>query len=219
MAVLTTRPCASPQARAPGRPRALLTLTSVQPLSRRRWTGQAAAAATEEATTKSKETLVSDLLVSARARDESACRASASALATLAGPGPPPPAPSTWRTLFTTSTGPSGGKVGPFQGETTQAFHASPVGPASAGTYTNKLAFGGSLACLELSGTWEAVRDDRVNVVFVNTKWSLLGGAFKGGSAFPADKQPRGHWSLLFGDEAVRVFTTNKGSLFVLERA
>jgi hypothetical protein len=53
----------------------------------------------------------------------------------------------------------------------------------------------------------------------VNTKWSLLGGAFKGGSAFPADKQPRGHWSLLFGDEAVRVFTTNKGSLFVLERA
>jgi hypothetical protein len=95
-------------------------------------------------------------------------------------------------------------------------FHAAPA--PTAGTYTNRLAFGGGLARLELSGTWEAVRLDRVNVIFLTTRWALLGGLFSGGSAFPADKQPRGHWSLLYGDEAVRVFTTNKGSLFVLER-
>lgn len=156
------------------------------------------------------------VLAAARAEDAAACLAAATALSKLAGPGPPPPALSTWRTVFSTSPGASGGRVGPFRGETTQVFHASPS--TTAGTYTNKLAFGGSLAVLELSGTWEAVRADRVNVVFLDTKWSVLGGLLKGGSTFPPDKQPRGHWSLLYGDDAVRVFTTNKGSLFVLER-
>lgn len=169
-------------------------------------------------TQATKEALVAELLSAAMTNDPRACHAAAAALSALAGgPGPPPPAPSTWKTLLTTSPGPSGGKIGPFQGETTQVFHASPT--PTAGTYTNKLAFGGSLAVLELSGTWEAVRPDRVNVVFVDTHWSLLGGLLTGGSVFPPGKQPRGHWSLLCGDEEVRAFTTNKGSLFVLVRA
>jgi len=158
--------------------------------------------------------LVSTLLTAARGGPgaDAAIQAAAAALATY-GPGPPPPSPSAWRTLYSNSPGPSGGKVGPFQGDTLQFFH--PGG----GTYTNRLAFGGALAVLELSGDWEAVRPDRVNVVFNDTRWSLLGGLFKGGSAFPPDKRPRGHWSLLYGDEGVRCFTTNKGSLFVLVRA
>ena len=162
--------------------------------------------------------LVSDLLSLARAgTDAPAIQAAAEALAPF-GPGPPPPSPSVWRTLYSNSPGPSGGRVLGIQGETTQVFH--PSAAPSAGTYTNQLAFGGSLAVLELSGDWEAVRPDRVNVAFTDTRWSVLGGLLKGGpKPFAPEKRPRGHWGLLYGDGGVRAFTTNKGSLFVLERS
>jgi hypothetical protein len=160
-------------------------------------------------------TAKADLLAAVAADDEAAIASAADRLSSLAGPGPPPPSPSTWRTLYSNAAGPSGGRVGPLKGRVTQKFHAD-------ATYTNSLALGPpGLAQLDLSGTWEAVRPDRVNVVFRTTAWRLFGGLLKGGSTFGAKggkPPPRGHWSLLFGDDDVRVFRTNKGSLFVLGR-
>jgi hypothetical protein len=120
-----------------------------------------------------------------------------------------------WATLYTDSTGPSAGRVGPLQGEVRQSFNSADA------TYANTVAWP-SLALpllrARLTGTASRPRPGRINVVFENTQFFVAGVA-AGERAFPAGSPgSRGHWTLLYEDDDVRVFETNKGSLFVLGR-
>lgn len=113
-----------------------------------------------------------------------------------------------WRPIYTTSTGTSGGKLGPFIAEVSQDFPAD-----QPGFYFNKLALGPLRA--ELLADYKKVRADRLDVEFKYTDFFL--GPFKRRQEFPPGRM-RGYWRIAYSDGDMRVFYTNKGSLFVLVR-
>lgn len=123
-----------------------------------------------------------------------------------------------WKTVYTSSQGASAGRVGPLTGEVTQTF--SP----DARAYANAVAWPSAafpLLRARLTGTYAARpgRPDRVDVVFAGTEIFVAGVKAVSREFTPGSPSSRGHWRLLYEDENVRVFETNQGNLFVLERA
>ena len=164
---------------------------------------------------------VAPLLATARAArgpgDRARVQPSVDALASLARVGATAYAGGVWRTVYTSSTGASAGRVGPLTGEVTQTFEAG------ARAYVNTVSWPSSsfpLLRARLTGTY-APRDgrkDRVDVVFEGTE-IFVAGVRAASRVFPPNSpSSRGHWRLLYEDESVRVFETNQGNLFVLER-
>lgn len=143
----------------------------------------------------------------------------------------PPPAlypSSQWRLAFTSSEGLSSGRLGPLRGRVTQEF--APAVPGSGEgqevAFVNRVSFAGGLVEFALfarakaapstrqqqSGS-QAAPLPRVDVEFIETRTRLLGVEL--GRAPSAGK---GYWQVVFETPSVRVFTTNAGSVFVLER-
>ena len=119
----------------------------------------------------------------------------------------------TWTTLFTNASGGSSGKIGPFMSEVTQTFDTHLP------TYCNKALFFGCVA-LKLEGQYSVVtaedRGVRIDLEFTRSSVEIFNTeiyskAFKGG-------EMKGHWKMLYADEEIRVFLTNRGSLFILYR-
>jgi hypothetical protein len=119
----------------------------------------------------------------------------------------------TWATLFTNASGGSSGKIGPFVSEVTQTFDTHLP------TYCNKALFFGRVA-LKLEGQYSVVTAEdqsvRVDLEFTRSSVEIFNTeiyskAFKGG-------EMKGHWKMLYADEEIRVFLTNRGSLFILSR-
>lgn len=153
---------------------------------------------------------------------------------------PPPPEPSTWETLYTDAKVGSNGKFGPLQGEARQLFVASAKlkttttstssgggsGGGGGGRFINRVAFPSvrfPLLQADFSGSWlpKPNRRDRVEVVFEDNSFSVLGGVRVGGGEFPpppAKGSVKGHWVMKYADDDVRAFVTNKMSLVVLGR-
>ena len=134
-------------------------------------------------------------------------------------PFPPPPEPSAWETLFTDAKQGSNGKVGPLQGEARQLFGVG-------SKFLNRVSIPSDALPLlraDFGGRWEqrAGRADRVEVVFEESGFYVLGGLRVAGSAFPPPGQKgslKGHWTMKFADDDVRAFVTNKLSVVVLGR-
>ncbi|KAK9828058.1 hypothetical protein WJX81_006351 [Elliptochloris bilobata] len=97
--------------------------------------------------------------------------------------------------------------MGPFTGRVRQDFPAD-----LPGQYFNKVDFGGVLRA-RLLGNYEKT-GNRVDLVFLWTEFSL--GPLKFKKEFPAGF--KGHWNLKYVDNDMRVFSTNKGNVFVLSK-
>lgn len=132
---------------------------------------------------------------------------------------PPPPEPSVWETLYTDAKTGSNGKVGPLQGEARQLFGAG-------NRFLNRVSIpSDSLPLLraDFGGRWEQRpgRADRVEVIFEESAFYVLGGLRVAGSEFPPPGKQgslKGHWTMKFADDDVRAFVTNKLSVVVLGR-
>eukprot|EP01025_Chloroclados_australasicus_P040520 TRINITY_DN4236_c0_g1_i1.p1 TRINITY_DN4236_c0_g1~~TRINITY_DN4236_c0_g1_i1.p1 ORF type:complete len:219 (-),score=24.79 TRINITY_DN4236_c0_g1_i1:586-1242(-) len=113
-----------------------------------------------------------------------------------------------WRTLWTDSEGSSAGKIGPFVGTGGQVFPAD-----KPGQYINSLDLFGGVLRLELTGVYEAAPDSKIELEFKFVK-AFLAGLQVQKRDFPAGY--KGFWKMLYADDSLRIFNTNKESLFVM---
>ncbi|KAK9816603.1 hypothetical protein WJX72_002625 [[Myrmecia] bisecta] len=111
----------------------------------------------------------------------------------------------TWRLVYTNSKGNSSGKLGPFIGRVTQVFPGDT--PAQ---YINKVQIGPFEAAV--LAEYEYARKDRINVTFLNTTFKL--GPFR----YCKETTMKGHWTLKYADEELRILTSNQNNVFVLAR-
>jgi hypothetical protein len=114
-----------------------------------------------------------------------------------------------WTTVYTTSTGTSSGKVGPFITQVIQDFPA-----AEPGVYYNESRLG--LVCARLRGDYKVTRDDRVDLQFKNLV--LRVGPFQAAEKVFGPTERRGYWKITYCDDDFRVFNTNMGNMFVLRK-
>ena len=119
-------------------------------------------------------------------------------------------------------------RLGPLQGEARQLFAPSSASPSSAvggGRFINRVIFPSvsfPLLRADFSGSWlpKPDRQDRLEVIFEDSNFYVLGGIRVGGGQFPSSGKGslKGHWVMRFADDDVRAFVTNKMSLVVLGR-
>lgn len=125
----------------------------------------------------------------------------------------------TWRLVYTSTTGGSAGKLGPFVGEVLQKIDTA------SGDYVNFVRLFGGLVEGALVATWEVKGANEWKVIFQDLTFRLFG--------LPVvDKKPlngqAGQWKLTYLDEDLRILTaaglTNEGkpakvsNIYVLRR-
>lgn len=118
-----------------------------------------------------------------------------------------------WATIYTNASGGSSGKIGPFVSEVTQVFDV-PSRVEDPPRYCNKALFYGALA-LKLEGKYK-ISEARIDLEFTRSSLELFGKEIYSKAFTPGEMQ--GFWKVQYADEEIRVFTTNRGSLFVLAR-
>lgn len=115
-----------------------------------------------------------------------------------------------WRTLYNNAAGGSSGKIGPFISTVTQTFH--PTLPQ----YCNEALFFGALA-LKLEGVYKInLEEGRIDLEFTSSSFELFTRVLSSKAFVKGEMM--GHWKILYKSDDMRVFTTNKGSLFILDR-
>lgn len=113
-----------------------------------------------------------------------------------------------WKCIFTTSKGPSSGKIGPWIGENDQEFPAT-----EDGKYINTLALGPLQGYIKAG--YRRAEGDVIRVEFIEQEFSL--GPLKTKKEFEPNAMV-GTWRMVYQDEDLRMFYTNKGSLFVMAK-
>mmetsp|Transcript_2692 Transcript_2692/g.7095 ORF Transcript_2692/g.7095 Transcript_2692/m.7095 type:complete len:235 (+) Transcript_2692:107-811(+) len=113
-----------------------------------------------------------------------------------------------WKCIFTTSKGPSSGKIGPWIGENDQEFP-----PDTDGEYVNTLALGPLQGYIK--ATYRHAEGEVIRVEFLEQEFSL--GPLRTKKEFEANAMV-GTWRMVYQDDDLRIFYTNKGSLFVMAR-
>lgn len=147
-----------------------------------------------------------DLDEATKASLEAACQQ----LSSL-GQDTPGLAPGSWRLVYSNSTGNSSGKLGPFITEVEQVFPAD-----QPGTYYNISRLGLLSATLRGECTISPNQPNRVSLEFKDVALKL--GQLQLAKKVWEPGQMRGHWSATYWDDSLRVFNTNKGSLFVMAK-
>ena len=142
---------------------------------------------------------------------------------------------SRWRLAFTTSSGPSSGRIGPLRGAVMQEFAnclEAPGGPGGAGAggaegsggtgdsleFVNRVQLGGGAVEISLQARAQQSRQGpseapRIDLDFTETIVRVLGVEVSR-RATPG----RGFWKVIYETPSVRVFGTNADSVFVLVR-
>jgi len=141
-----------------------------------------------------------------------------------------------WRLIFTTTTGSSGGKLGPFVGDVDQDIRYND------GKYFNILRLGPIEAIL--SAHWDVVNGDKWDVTFDDIKFLVFGlpliekefgsgrdqtletlDTVAGGSQAERSSTNGGSWDLKYADDSLRVLYAygtgkdpKKANIFVLEK-
>jgi len=104
-----------------------------------------------------------------------------------------------WTLMYTTSSGPSAGLVGPFLGEVTQDIDIP------SGEYINFVSFGDGALRLALRATWKPLSDKDWRVVFLDIGPELFGSKLFAVD-FPPDRG--GTWAMSYTDEDLRIVWT-----------
>eukprot|EP00877_Chromochloris_zofingiensis_P006467 jgi/Chrzof1/2073/Cz11g01260.t1 len=112
-----------------------------------------------------------------------------------------------WHLVYTTSTGTSSGKIGPFLTQVEQDFPAD-----EPGVYYNVSRLG--LVSARLRGVYQFTTDSRVDLEFKQLSLAIAGITLVKKDFEPGQMQ--GFWQIKYVDDDVRVFTTNQGNLFIL---
>ena len=120
-----------------------------------------------------------------------------------------------WKTIYTNAQGGSSRKIGPFVSVVTQTFH--PTLPS----YVNEALFWGALG-LKLEGAYSVATTSsesssmRIDLEFKNFAVELFSRVLYSKPFKPGEML--GHWKVDNAEDDLRIFHTNKGSLFILDR-
>ena len=114
-----------------------------------------------------------------------------------------------WRLVYTSSTGTSSGKVGPLVGEVTQVFDEAVSREDGRATYRNVVDWSG-VVTVALLAAFDRLSDASLRVEFVNTTFSALGGLLSRCIEFPPGRV--GVWRLSYVDEELRILYARGGS-------
>eukprot|EP00898_Chlorokybus_atmophyticus_P002981 jgi/Chlat1/3684/Chrsp24S03845 len=119
-----------------------------------------------------------------------------------------------WELVYSSSTAASAGKLGPFVGYVTQEFLPRKGVEGQLEQYINGVEFGPVLKAALLA-TYKPLSDTRLQVKFINTRWTLLS-VF----SFTQDFKPSsgGWWEVTYVDNDLRILYANTGNVFVLRR-
>ncbi|CAM9229251.1 unnamed protein product [Choristocarpus tenellus] len=117
----------------------------------------------------------------------------------------------TWDLLYTTTSGASGGKLGPFIGKVRQMVDVASL------LYVNYVEVGPLLG--ELEATWEVMNDTQWKVIFKTIKFSLWGLQL-----IEKEIDNVGIWTLMYLDQNMRVLSARStertsGNMYILVKS
>lgn len=123
-----------------------------------------------------------------------------------------------WNTLYTNSTGASSGQLGPVIARVTQTFKdLEGFGPPGTSNRYSNIAEFGPLA-FRLNGSFKVAPEDGIRINLEFHEFQVFLGPFKVSSKEYSPGEMVGFWTVKYSDSDLRVFTTNKGNIFVLAK-